>query len=313
MRCSLRASLLFLAAIFASHGLRAEESKDHRPPHKIIAPTGSEFTAAMDRYHKWGDDAATKLSIKFETLETQHFLVFTDWDPREYAFLRENVENAYSVVSAQFNRSAGDNVFIGKLPIFMITSKSNFDRFTKDISRMTDAPKDLAGYYRGMPDGFGYMVMWKPDVKAAGGNVRAAEREWAHVLVHEFTHAFVARYRTDAQIPRWLGEGIAEVISSKKFPRAHVHAYVRMLAGQGKGIEKIFEDKDFNTFVGTDYPLAQTVVETLIAGDPKVFLRYFNDIKDGVNPDEALRTNYHCDRQGLESAWRKYVKTYHGN
>ena len=150
-----RIAFVILATIFATTGTRAEESKDHRPPHKIVAPTGSEFAAAMDRYHKWGDDAATKLKIKFETLETQHFLIFTDWDPREYAFLRENVENAYSVVSGQFDRSASDNVFIGKLPIFMITSKSNFDRFTKDISRMTDAPKDLAGYYRCMPDGFG--------------------------------------------------------------------------------------------------------------------------------------------------------------
>jgi hypothetical protein len=153
------------------------------------------------------------------------------------------------------------------------------------------------------------MVMWKPDISAAGGDVHAAEREWAHVLVHEFTHAFVARYRTDAQMPRWLSEGVAEVVAADKFPRANLHAYVRRMVGQGKGITKMFADKDFNSFTAEDYPFAQTVVETLVVGDPRAFLRYFNDIKDGMEPDAALEKEYHTDRKGLEEAWKKYMKT----
>jgi hypothetical protein len=124
---------------------------------KIVPSTKQEDEAAIVQYHKWGDEAGAKLKIEFHTIETPHFLVFTDWDPREYDFLKENVENAYAAVSKQFDRSTKDNVFVGKLPIFMITANKDFMRFAKELSHMTAPPKGLAGYYTGRTDG---LVTW---------------------------------------------------------------------------------------------------------------------------------------------------------
>ena len=65
-----------------------------------------------------------------------------------------------------------------------------------------DVPDNVAGYYTQSDAGFGHMVMWKPDVAKAKGNVHLAELEWAYTLTHEFTHAFVARYRSNGLVPR---------------------------------------------------------------------------------------------------------------
>ena len=67
--------------------------------------------------------------------------------------------------------------------------------------------------------------------------------------------------------------------------------------------------KDIAKFTAAQYPIAQTTVETLIAGGPKIFLKYFNDVKDGISADEALQREYKVDRKGLEEAWKKYVKS----
>lgn len=277
--------------------------------HKFPVASKEEAEEAIKTYKLFAEAVGQKLNLHFATLETDHFLVFTTWDPREYAFLKENVEGAYTAVSRQFDVPRTDNVFVGKLPIFMFADKSDFLRFAKDIDHMADAER-YAGFYRLNPNtGFHHMAMWKPDLVRAHGDVRLSEKDWAYTLTHEFTHAFIARYRTDVDIPRWLNEGTAEVIAYRQFPIRRVYSFIRILEGNGKGIRQIFEDKSMASFIEIDYHISQTVVETMIAGDPKAFLRFFNDVKDGVDPDEALKREYHTDRAGLERAWHKYVRT----
>jgi hypothetical protein len=251
------------------------------------------------------------MQLHFEAMETDHFLIFTDWDPREYHFLKENVEAAYAAVCHQFDASPNENVFIGKLPIYMFDRHADFERFSSDIDHLT-LSKLVAGYYSGDSTGTGHMAMWKPDVAAAGGNIHRAERAWAYVLTHEFTHAFVARYRTNVFLPRWLSEGVAEVVANRQFPKPNIYDFVHRMAANGYKIERIFEHKDLASFTANDYPIAQTIVEAMLHDNPRIFLNYFNDIKDGMDPGEALKKEYHTDNDGLQKAWKSYALTLRG-
>lgn len=274
-------------------------------PVKFLPATKEQSDAAIAAAKKHAAEIETAMAVTFGTIETPHFLIFTDWDKREYDFLKTNVEGAYVAVSRQFEIPIKDNVFIGKLPIYMFAKHEVFKKFAKDLDGF-DVPENVAGYYSGNSLGFGHMVMWKPDVVAAKGNTKAAERQWAYVLTHEFTHAFVARYRTNAFIPRWLNEGVAEVVAYQQFPRPNVYLAVRDRAKQKKSFQDFFVDK--GSLLAEDYHVAQTMVETMIVGNPKIFLSYFNDIKDGMKPEDALQKNYKTDLPGLETAWRKYIK-----
>jgi hypothetical protein len=274
------------------------------PPRKFQPATKEEADAAIASFRKAAGEIENLLHVKFGTIETPHFLVFTDWDKREYDFLKTNVEGAYTTVSRQFEIPTSDNVFIGKLPVFMFASHDDFKKYAKEIDQF-DVPENVAGYYSGNTRGFGHMAMWKPDVQKAGGNVLEAEKRWAYTLTHEFTHAFVARYRTNGFVPRWLNEGLAEVVASRQFPRSGVHVFAREEARKRKSLQPLFQEKSL--LQADDYPVAQTVVEAMLVGDNRAFLRYFNDIKDGMKPDEALQKEYKVDDKGLETAWRKYV------
>jgi hypothetical protein len=239
-------------------------------------------------------------------IQTPHFLIFTDWDPREYEFLKTYVEAAYAAVSRQFDIPVKENVFVGKLPVYMLNRQQDFLNFARQIDQFP-ANDQVAGYYWGRTDGIGHLVMWKPDLKMAGNNVHVAEVQWAYVLTHEFTHAFVARYRTNAPIVTWLNEGVAEVIASSQFPRRDAQEFAARMARQHASIASIFTESHPS---GEWYPVMRTLVETLIARDRKAFLAMFDDLKEGMPIEEALQKHYHWTLPMLEAAWRQYVKQF---
>jgi hypothetical protein len=153
----------------------------------------------------------------------------------------------------------------------------------------------------------GHMAMWKPDPSmTGGGSDYTPEKKWGYVLVHEFTHAFVGRYRSNARIPRWLNEGIAEVIASSVIPRPYPYTLARDAANDKLDISPVFNDAVAPT--GKYYPVMRTMVEMLVRADRKKFLKLFDAIKDGDQAEEALKAIYKIDYQGLTREWYDYAK-----
>jgi hypothetical protein len=244
------------------------------------------------------------MKLRWIEIQTPHFIIFTDWDEREYDFLKNNCESAYAAVSKQFDIPVSQNVFVGKLPVFMFSKQSDFQKYTATVEGFT-APKLLLGFYAPHGDGSGHMVMWKPNTSVSK-DIREAEQKWMYTLTHEFTHAFISRYRTDRWIPRWLNEGLAEVIASERFPRPDAYAFARHMAGQKFKFTDLFDDKKMPG--GDMYPVMQTMVEAMIKEDRRAFLAMFDDIKDGMEPEAAMRKHYKAGYKDWEPAWRRYAK-----
>jgi hypothetical protein len=270
---------------------------------KYQKATPEQNAAAILEAEGWGQFVAEGMKIKLVTLKTPHFIIFTNWDPREYNFLKENCENAYTAVSKQFDIPVSENVFVGLLPILMLDTKEQFFQYAREFDKF-NAPPGVLGYYAGKTDGSGHMVMWKPDWKRSG--VEQAELGWAHTLTHEFTHAFIARYRTNQHIPRWLNEGLAEVIAGMHFQVEGAHRFARSMANKPFPFQELFDDNKLPP--GSMYPVMQTMVEALIQEDRKAFLKMFDDIKDGMDPEAAMRKNYHAGYADWEKAWRNYAR-----
>src|SRR5207253_5216061 len=197
-------------------------------------------------------------------LGTPHFLIFTDW-PGSGAqdFLRTNLECAYGVVSRQFDIPTSENLFIGKLPVYMFNRYEDFKKFAQEYDELNENDA-VQGYFAGRDDGGGHLAMWKPS-PSRSSVPSDAEKQWAYTLTHEFTHAFVARYRSNRAIPTWLNEGIAEVIASSQFPRPEVRRRVKDYALSNEPIDSIFEEDGFKG--GGAYPVMRTLVETMIYRD----------------------------------------------
>jgi hypothetical protein len=184
----------------------------------------------------------------------------------------------------------------------MFVKHADFIKYAKNIDQF-QVPDTWQGYYSPHSDGTGHLLMWKPDVKKWGDQ---AERVWATVLTHEFTHAFVARYRTNRRIPRWLNEGVAEVIALGEFPRPAAHASAKAQAKRKFDFQALFDDAKLPA--GDMYPVMQTMVEFLISQDRKKFLKFFDDLKEGMDPEAALTKHFYMGYQQFEDSWRDYAK-----
>jgi hypothetical protein len=278
---------------------------------KYLKSTPEQDAAAIEAAKRFAADVSEDMKVHWSELQTKHFIIFTDWDPQEFNFLTTNVEEAYAAVSNQFAIPVKESIFIGKLPVFMFAKHKDFQTFAQKYDEFP-VPETVAGYYHSRSDGVGHMAMWKPDVVQSGGNVKDAQVRWAYTLTHEFTHAFVNRYRSNARVARWLNEGLAEVVASSCFPRPQAKQRARAMAGANNQlIDPIFDDD--NMPGGQYYPVMQTMVEMLINKDTSRFIKMFNAIKDGDKTEDALKKFYGVDYAGLTNAWRDYMLHPKGN
>jgi hypothetical protein len=269
-----------------------------KPARIAYAPaTPEQADAANAAARERAAETARQLGITFHEMETDHFLIFTDWDQGNYDFLQTKLEKAYTIVARQFGMDAKDNIFVGKLPVFM------FERY-EDFSNIN---RQVAGYYQGTTNGFGHMAMWKPDkTMTVTSSLDEARQLWGHVLIHEFTHAFMARYRSNVHIPTWLNEGIAELISSEEIPQRGQWTNARQIAMGNDYIGFLFRVNASPP--GRYYPVMHTIAEMLAVNNRKNLIKMIDAIKDGTDPEEALQTYFKLDFARLEIAWREYAR-----
>ena len=77
------------------------------------------------------------------------------------------------------------------------------------------------------------------------------------------------------------------------------------MAAEDAPLEQLFDDEQMPG--GQYYPVMQTMVEMLIQQDRKLFLKWFDAIKDGEKPEAALKKYFGVDYAGLEGAWKQYI------
>src|SRR5690348_8049849 len=91
---------------------RPSFSVDRTPPNpkaKYEPSTPEADAKAIDQARKSSQAVQQELNLKLDEVQTAHFIVFTDWDPREAGFLKTNLEAAYAAVSRQFDIPVKEN------------------------------------------------------------------------------------------------------------------------------------------------------------------------------------------------------------
>lgn len=275
---------------------------DLAPQFEAVSP--EQAAAAVRAADEEAAQALRKLSIKARRLETDHFIIYTDWDAVDDAFLTGALEEAYRLVAGEFGISTYANIFVGKLPVYMFEEHETFMRYAREQDGHRQFQHTVAGYYTGRSDGMGKLVMSKPRQTELYG-LETARQMWRRNLTHEFSHAFMARYRSNAFVPRWLNEGLAEVISEKVHPRPGALATARRIARGERSIQSVFDDGEIS---GPEmYPVMMTLVQALAEEDPQRFRQLVDRIKAGENAQKLLRELYNVDYPGLEAAWRRLM------
>lgn len=257
---------------------------------------------STERAGKIADEASTELKVKLNRFESAHFLVFTDWDRREEEFLKSSLEAAHTSVAKVFDVPVTDDVFVGKLPVYVFNDMVSFQTFAREYGYEA-APDSMIGYFVGSADGTGHIGLRKP-VKDA--RVRDPQRAFARVLLQQVTRAFVARYRTNETLPRWLDEGIGLVVADEKFPDPQSRTIARTAADLPLPFELVFAD-EMPGFPDA-YPVMQSMVALLISTDRAKFLAMIDDLKQGKQQRDALMEHFGWTTDDLVREWKKFAK-----
>jgi hypothetical protein len=276
-------------------------------PPKFAPVDPADAAAAELRARLAAQAASQQLGVRLREIQTPRFLIFTDWEPVDDAWLSQQLEGAYALLCREFDVGPEQPVWIGRLPVYMFHDNATMMRHAVEIDGFAphiEQGTHVAGYHASDGRGGNKLVMSKPVATGAVGLPRARQM-WARTLTHEFVHAFLARYRGDRHLPRWLNEGLAEMLAETIMARPNAIATARQVAQRGEPISYVFDDAAVPG--ARMYPVMMTLTNGLYRQDPRKFVAMVDAIKAGQDPEEALQEYFGLNYVGLERLWRHYL------
>lgn len=281
-------------------GLPAYDASDN------AAKVTPEMRARAMEVYKGFDRAVKELfGDKVAHIETDHFLIWTDWDERDRPRLSQWCEAMYAAVADAFGFDPHGSVFLAKCPVFCWRSKVRYVRFAEHFDAYDG--RDSVGYTRSIEkNGHVHLVLLRRGTSARDFN------RFAATLVHEGTHAFVHRMYSTRLIPHWINEGYAEWIAERVLgDRCPAKENAELLARQfvrynwpitpmlhGVGPIEVHQ-----------YPLAHSVVSHLQFRGTERFADLVRRLKRGESVAEALAASYDgLTLDALETRWLDWIR-----
>ena len=260
----------------------------------------------MKIYRTFGKTVQEVLGKRVVAIETDHFLIWTDWPKFDHETLTELCEAMYSALCREFGISTTAPVFLAKCPLFCFESKARFLKFARTFDGYDG--KEAIGYTRSIErNGHVHMALMRQ------GRTEEDFDRFACTLVHEGTHAFVHRLYTPRLIPNWVNEGLAELMAEKVLKdRCPTAEKAQLLAAQY--IQFDWPVKNLVRSAGPidvhQYAIAHSLIAYLASRGEKGLRGFIHRLKDGDAVAAALAGQYDgLTLDGLEQGWRAWVGT----
>jgi hypothetical protein len=268
-------------------------------------PSPEHGEQVLSAYRQYGAKVQEVLGRDITLVESEHFLIWTDWEPRYRKRLGEWLESAYAALCRQFELDPAENVFLAKCPVFCFKARGKFQRFGRDFDGY-DA-RDATGYTRSIEsNGHVHVVLLRQ------GRTPVDFDRFAWTLVHESTHAFVHRLHSSRLIPHWVNEGLAEwtaeAVLGDRCPAKEVASLAsRVLVRHDVPTRPLLESAA--PIEVHEYPIAHSTVAYLLFSDSTRFRGFLKSLKSGDEVGAALSASYEgLTIDQLESRWRQAVR-----
>jgi len=255
----------------------------------------------FDAYHRFGAKVQEVLGKDVVPLESEHFLIWTDWEPKLRDRLAAWCEAMYAALCERFEVGRGELIFPAKCPVFCFRSKARFRKFARHFDGYDGV--SALGYTRSIErHGHVHVALLR------AGKTAADFDQFACTLVHEGTHAFLHRLFEHRLIPHWINEGYAELTSERVLgDRCDAGETAALLARQYArydwSLNGLFERT--SEIDVHEYPLAHSIVAYLEDFGRSKGARFIRALKEGRTAASALADAYDgLTPAQLEAAWR---------
>jgi hypothetical protein len=220
--------------------------------------------------------------------ETQHFLFVSDIPPQQIAPYVASLDRMYDFMCQLYGVQRTHKVWLGgKAPIFAFLEREQFDAFEERYfpeSRET---------IRALGNVYGLSHLSKTGevtISCFRGN---DPNDFGQMLVHETSHGFIHRYKTKAQLPNWVDEGMADLIGAEMVPASNVVKNrelkaVEQLAGQ-RSLGGMLKAERIE---GWQYGVASNLNRFLLQSSRQHYVRFIEALKDGMKWENALHDAY---------------------
>ena len=270
--------------------------------------TDAEQNSAIDTMRQQAIAAMTVAGVKYESVETDNFLVFGDISRSELLRWSRELDGVYARVSGILVVPKGVKLFWGKAVVLAFDKQDTF-RLAEAAIFNHKAPAMLRGVC--------HMKGPQLFISIYRGN---NELEFASTLVHETTHGIVYRYATPIQMPDWANEGFAECVARECVKNSNVDASRRpqglAFFRQGGDATKIMalSGKD-GTWPGDNaigYSVGYIMVDLMIADRQQKFGSWVKAIKGGKPWQKALAEDFGVAAPALAASAAQWYRTNDG-
>ncbi|MDO8632129.1 MAG: hypothetical protein Q7R41_16720, partial [Phycisphaerales bacterium] len=258
-----------------------------------------------EAYLRFGAKVQEVMGKDIAMIESDHFLIWTDWEKSDRGRLIEWCEAMYAALCERFGLDPRDDIFLARCPVFCFRSKARFRKFARDFDGYDG--REAIGYTRSIEkNGHVHMVF------ARVGRSEADYDRFACTLVHEGTHAFLHRLYGPKLLPHWVNEGYADLTAERILGDRCPHGgnaalLARQYARHDWPIAGLLEST--STIGVHQYPLAHSVVVYLESLGRDRFAGFIKGLKNGATVADALAGNYDgMTFVGLEQAWKDAIR-----
>ncbi len=283
------------------------EAELDRATKAVVAPVPSAESRAkvLEVYKTFGKKVQEVIGEAVVLIESDHFLIWTDWEARYRDRLVGWCESMYTALREQFDLDPAGNIFLAKCPVFCWRSKARFLKFAREFDGYGGT--DAVGYTRSIErNGHVHVVLLRQ------GRSEVDFDQFACTLVHEGTHAFIHRLYTSRLIPHWVNEGYADLVAERVLKdRCPAGENAELLARQFVRYDWPITEllHGAGPIPVHQYPLAHSVVAYLEGSGHKRFAGFIKDLKAGESVPAALAANYDgLNLDQLEAGWRLAVR-----
>jgi hypothetical protein len=178
--------------------------------------------------------------------------------------------------------------------------KSDFVSFEKAFLKNDDLPPQIYGLCHSYGDG-------KVIISCFRGE---QPQEFAKMLVHETSHGFIHRYRTAAQLPTWVNEGMADWIAAALVPQS-----TSVKRRQLEAIQKMSQTRSMGgSFLTTkdhiepwQYGTASSITDLLIRTNKAGYTRFIQGIKEGTKWQDSLQAAFKVTPEQLVTQYGQAI------
>jgi hypothetical protein len=235
--------------------------------------------------------------------ETKHFLFVSNIPPQQIGPYVASLDRMYDYMCQLYGVPRDHKVWLGgKAPIFAFLEKEQFDAFEERyFPEARESLRTLANVY-----GLSHLSQsGEVVISCFRGN---DPNDFGQMIVHETSHGFIHRYKTKAQLPNWVDEGMADLIGAEMVPASNA-----VKGRELKAIQQLSQQPSLGGMLSAkridawQYGVASNLSRFLLQANRKGYVRFIEAMKDGMKWEEALREAYNSTPEQMLSHYSRWI------